>query len=484
MSISFAGLIVAGVLLALGWLLGSPLIVGLFLALPFGATAIGTVGGSTPVVATIFELMLIVVYLGRPEYIKRLLSLFATSAIAWVALALAIYVAVGAVVIPRLLAGQVPVIGDVSGYSILVPITPVPGNFNQSMYFTFGIAVFFVLRLALFDERFFKVIFLGFMAAAAMHTFLGLLDYGAKLAGMTDILKPIRTAAYVMHTTTSVGRFWRIAGGGSEASSFATEAIAYFAFTLTYWRASGSKWALAIAAPLFVLLILSTSTTAYVALCLLSLPMLATIASDLMQDRLRRRDALILGGLAFGGISIAVINFVVPSLFSSFFDLLADSVLNKSGSDSANERSLWNTSSMNAFFMTNGLGIGIGSSRASSWLVAVVSQFGVVGSVLMLAMVWIVIFGVGRVGPPGRAQMTPDQQRLLNWAQAIQAGAIGGLVARSLVGSLADPGLIFMASVAFLHAAKLRLAAQPVRPVAFGQRAANAPEFGDPYAAR
>lgn len=452
MSLSIIGGLFVLALLAVGWLLGSPLIIGLYAALPFGTTAIGTLGGSTPLIAVAFELMLVALYLARLEYLKRLLALFARSGVAWVALALVIYVVAGAFIIPRLLAGQVPVVGEVGGYSTAVPIQPVAGNMNQSLHFGFGVAIFLIIRVVLADERNFRIVFRGLMLAAAVHLSLGLIDYTGKLAGINDVLAPIRTAGYVMHTNSTVGRFWRIAGGGSEASFFATEAITYFALTLTYWRATGSRLALGIALPLALLLVLSTSTTAYVALFVLALPMLATIFFDLSRDRLRRRDAAILGTLVFGAISIAVLNFAVPSLLSNFFDLLTDAVLNKSGSDSANERTFWNTNSMNAFYLTNGLGIGIGSSRASSWVIAVISQFGVIGTALLLVMIWVIASGVHRPSHL-RSLMKPANQSVLQMADSVRAAAIAALVARSLVGGGADPGLIFMTAVAYILAA-------------------------------
>lgn len=453
MSFSIIGGLIAFALLVLGWRLGSPLLIGLFASIPFGATAIGTLGGgSTPVITVVFEVLLVAMYFGRPEYIKRLMNLFSRSGVAWVALALLIYVMVGAYIIPRLLAGQIPVIGDVGGYSMAVPLQPVSGNFNQCMYFAFGVAIFFVIRIVLYDERYFRIIFIGIMTAAAIHVSLGILDFGGKLIGLSDLLKPIRTAGYTMHTSSSVGKFWRIAGGGSEASAFATESVTYLAFTLTYWRATGSRVALMIALPLALLLALSTSTTAYVALIILSVPMLATIFADLNRDQLRRRDALILGVLAFGSISIAVLNFAAPSLLGGFFELLIEMVLNKSKSDSAIERSFWNTNSINAFFLSNGLGVGIGSTRASSWLIAVLSQFGVIGSALLAVMVWVLAVGVHRPGPD--LKIAAPQHSILQMAASVRAAAIAGLLARILAGGNADPGLLFMASVGFILATR------------------------------
>jgi hypothetical protein len=117
---------------------------------------------------------------------------------------------------------------------------------------------------------------------------------------------------------------------------------------------------------------------------------------------------------------------------------------------------------MQAFFDTNGLGIGLGSSRASSWPIAVLSQLGVVGgtliAMLLAALLW----------PPGRLRQPVDAEADAIMASA-RASALAALLAASLAGGLADPGMGFFVPLAVVMACSARIWAPPSRGHAFGQ---------------
>ncbi|MFG4657078.1 hypothetical protein ACF0BG_19345 [Acinetobacter baumannii] len=64
----------------------------------------------------------------------------------------------------------------------------------------------------------------------------------------------------------------------------------------------------------------------------------------------------------------------------------------KINSDSGVERSAWNYQAMQNFFETNGLGVGVGRTRASSWPMAVLARLGVIASTTYFVFVAIVFF--------------------------------------------------------------------------------------------
>ncbi|MBS0240401.1 MAG: hypothetical protein JSR89_18465 [Proteobacteria bacterium] len=444
MGISVVGILVCFGLLAIGWCLGSPLLIGLLASLPFGSTAIGTIGNSTPLLFTIFEIMLVVLIAVRPAALRSLVFVVKEHWSSWVVIALGVYVVGCAVFMPRLFAGRVAVPGVVGGYSADVLLQPVPGNFNQASYFAMGMLTFFALSVYLLNLHNLTFVRRGFFAFAGINAALGIFDLLGKVAGVSDILSPIRTAAYTMHTDSSVAGFWRIAGGHTEAAAFAGSALASAAFCLSYWRSTGSRLALWLMLALGALLVLSTSSTAYGSIAILSVFLGAAIICSSVENGLRKRDAALVGIAAACAIIILFVAVINPSIFGSFFDLIYGSIFEKAGSSSGVERAYWNSRSLDAFVATYGLGIGIGSSRASSWVVAVLSQLGVVGFALITVLTIVLIRGMHGVGK-GRSE-----NEVTAIANAVRAAAIASLVANSLIGGGADPGLIFIIAAAVI----------------------------------
>jgi hypothetical protein len=84
-------------------------------------------------------------------------------------------------------------------------------------------------------------------------------------------------------------------------------------------------------------------------------------------------------GLA-GVLGVALFN---AGFFDQFVRPIEAAVINKSTSSSGLERTYWNLKSLQGFVDTSGLGIGLGSSRASSWPIAVLSQLGLLGALMM-----------------------------------------------------------------------------------------------------
>jgi hypothetical protein len=74
-----------------------------------------------------------------------------------------------------------------------------------------------------------------------------------------------------------------------------------------------------------------------------------------------------------------------PAILDGPIAIVNNTLLEKGGSDSADERSSWNRVSLQGFTATGGYGVGVGSTRTSSWVVAVLSSTGVLGALLLLA---------------------------------------------------------------------------------------------------
>ena len=192
------------------------------------------------------------------------------------------------------------------------------------------------------------------------------------------------------------------------------------------------------------MLVLSTSSTAYVAGAVLLMFVIYSIVSATLQDRLRTQDLLVLAVacvVVVGAFGIALHDARVLEPFARLFD---EMVVNKSSSASGAERAYWNWRSLESVAETVGFGVGIGSSRASSWIIAVISQLGVVGALIVGWLTAEIIRGVG-----SRASSDADDEYRAT-ANSVRAACLAGLITASISGGDADPGLRFYIALAVI----------------------------------
>lgn len=447
-----------GILLVLaiawaGYAFGATLLAGLFIAIPFGASAIGVIpalGGSSPQVFTVFAAALILVTFLQPGSLQDAYRFFRQHWVAPVAAALLVIAAVGAIALPRVFAGQTSAFIILAGRIFEAPLSPVSGNISQTLYFVLGILVFFSLSIMLCRDRQWSVVRFALLAFAATNGLLGLADIVGKLAGQSDILDPIRTASYAFLTATEERSFWRIAGAQSEASAFAQSSLASLGVAFGYWRATGSLAALAIAALNAVLLVFSTSSTAYVAIAVIAVVAVLYLLSSLIAGNVAVRDVHAMLMLSLVVLFVIVLAAVASKSVETFVDMLDKMVLKKASSESGSERAYWNLQSLAAFSATSGIGIGMGSSRASSWLVAVISQLGLPGIVALSALTYSLCRDAARVEAQARESVVPVEYTGL--AAASRSGALASLLGASISGAGADPGILFFLCLAIVTA--------------------------------
>ena len=388
MQASIAGLIVCLAVLATGFVWRAPLLLGLFLSLAFGSTALVTLsslGGSSPLIYTIFAALLVAATTLRRRFLQEFGTVFGSVRTMWLLVALMLYAAVSAFLFPRLFAGQTTsFVQSPQRFGVIeVPLSPVSGNISQTGYFLLGGFTAIALTLILFHRDRFDLVRKGVLLFVIAHTAMGLIDLAGKLGGVGDLLEPIRTASYVMLTETSEAGFARITGAYSEASGFGGMSLACIAFVYVDWRRTGSRLSAALTVILLLLLLLSTSSTAYVGMAVLALPLAASLGTRIGRGRLDRPDlAVLIVGFA-GLIAFLAVLIYNERAFDAFGQLIDTMVINKHSSSSGQERAYWNSKSLEALVDTSGFGLGFGSSRASSWPIAVLSQLGVIGALMM-----------------------------------------------------------------------------------------------------
>jgi O-Antigen ligase len=449
MEISPVGALVCMGLVLLGLGLRAPAIIPLFASLPFGATALinlPSLGGSSPLIYTSFICLLLAAVLARRSFLQDLGRVFARYPAAFVIVGLVAYACFGAYLFPRLFAGETYALVTMrtatgAGKIVEAPLGPTGGNVTQTGYFALGALTFFAVGIILLNRRNVSKMRLAYVTWASTHAVLGVVDWMATIAGAGDLLAPIRTASYSMLTNVEHGGFARVVGGYSEASAFGGVTVACLAYAFADWKVSGSRRMLGLAACLALLLILSTSSTAYVALAIVLIPVGLTIFLSFLFGRVAKSDMVLLAAVVVGTVMVLGLYLLDSGMFEPIIKLFETTILNKADSESAVERSYWNSVSLQSFLDTYSLGIGIGSSRASSWTVALVSQLGLFGSALMVVLVITFL-------PSARKLRHTSEMEIVALHQGARAAALCGLVTGSIASGTADPGVMFFVNLA------------------------------------
>lgn len=464
---SLVGLLVVAAVYLIDRRLDGRLVVGLLISLTFGATAFAVltaVGGSSPLIYTLFAIFLTVAFALRRDFSGAFRRVLAIHPVGWVIVLLVAYVVAGSVILPRLYAGETIVYviqrtASGAGAVVAAPLAPNNGNFTQAAYFALAALMYFVVLALATDPKGLKRIRYAAMAWMVAVIATGYADILGKLLGLGDILAPIRTASYSMMTGEehAIAGLPRVNGAFSEASAFAAVSVPACVFAISYWRLTRQTIFLVCAALAFGLVLLSTSTTAYAALGICGLWLGLTSLWRLASGRIRVVDGLLFlaGCLALAVLLGAYLYDDRP--FAPFVRMFELMVLEKGTSSSAAERGMWNAVAFQALIDTNGLGVGIGSTRTSSWLVAVLSHFGWLGGGAMLATLVLLVRGHGGLAHGGLA-VSREHREAYAVSVSCRAAALAGVIAASVSSASSDPGVFYFFALATLVATRHAIA--------------------------
>lgn len=353
--------------------------------------------------------------------------------------ALAAYGIAGAFLLPRLFAGATGVnaIGatEYGPSLVLVPLGPTSGNVTQSIYLVADVVCFLaVLTYAATPQGFARVIRALLVYAAANIAFAGI-DLVTGLTGTGFLLDFIRNADYQLHLEETTGGLRRIVGSFTETSAFSYAAVGSLGFTAQLWLLGHRPWltgTLSFAS--LTLLAFSTSTTAYAATPVLLAALYAGALSRVARGRAPATSFVYLALAPPATLLLGLAIALTPAAAQAILDFLDVAVLAKSASQSGLERAQWNQTALQNFFDTFGMGGGLGSIRASSFVLAVLSNLGIIG-ILCFAMILAQIFRSRRDAPQTEAEFQ---------GRSAARFACGGiLIAATVSGALVDLGLPF-----------------------------------------
>jgi len=457
MQIAPIALLVGMCLLALGFWLRAPILATLLGSLSFGATAIASlpaVGGATLLLFVPVAGLLVATVAVRRSFRSDLAKVFTLGWPPTIVALLLVYGVGSAFIMPRLYAGETTVFIPSSGAIIETTLMPVSGNINQAAYLTLGILTYFALATLLVRDARFAAIRAAFFLFAALNAALGTIDVLGKASGAGDLLQPFRTAGYSMLVEVQVEGFWRIVGAYSEASTFGAATLITLAFTFSYWQNTGWRPALLLSCVLLLLLLLSTSTTGYAGLAALAACLVVSRVWGFAFGRLQRRDFLVLSVVVVLSTTVIGVLLFSERSLEPVEKLIDTTILQKSTSDSADERFYWNRKSWQAFVDTGGLGVGLGSSRASSSIFAVISQLGVIVAILIA----LLMVDLARGPDGGRPQ--PEHSELAALCRSLRVTGFAAVIPAAISGGSADPGILFFIILAALLVGRKHLATE------------------------
>lgn len=445
-----------------------PLILYVFFgSIPFAAFAAlppGLTGGLTFIPAPLVAILLVLRAFLAPGGVGFLLGVaLRPRAGFWLFLTLVVAV-LTSLLMPRLLAGSIEVIPFRGVLSSTEPLRPSRQNLSQLVYLSISIFTVFAFMRLLGVPRMRRHALYACATGGAILAVTGILDFLTQYLPLEPALAPFRTATYALITDLKVFGSKRVVGLTPEASAFGVIAMQFLVALHFLRRAMPDRFMRERAVPalvclLLVLVWLSKSTAAYVGVALFG----AVAAGEwLVRLLAARRGGIWQVGLrtefwtAFAALMVvAMLVLVEPSVLDPFVRLIDRMVLQKADSQSFHERGLWRATAWEAFLASRGFGIGVGSTRASSHLVGLLSNIGIAGTLAYLAFV---LQTFGRRAPAGQ----PVEAAIL---MATRLAYVPPLIVSAFIGS-ANFGLMTAFLLGLANAVALPRAARRGSPVA------------------
>lgn len=414
-----------------------------FLALaPFGAAAafnLPALGGASIGLKELAAVAVFALVLLAPAGPARILGSVRPGQPGFWLAVLLLFGIVSALFAPRLFAGATEVFSisrAANGRGIVsTPLRPDSGNITQLFILTLSALAFVALAATFRAAPDPRAVLTALAVTTWVHVALGWLDVATAAVGAGALLEPIRTANYAILDSHRMLGMKRMIGGFPEASSFGAFSVGLFAFWFQYWlsRRGSTAGALALLAAL-VAVLRSTSSGAYVSLvAFLVLWGGAGIVAGLRQRVGRRQVAAV----ALGAISVLAAAVILLGAYlavdpvTAFLDrVLFDKLETRSGV----ERMSWNWQALRNMTQTWGLGAGLGSVRASSWIFASLGSLGLLGTALFLRF----LLAVASVPRSGDAEIDAV-------LSALKAALVALFVNDLLTGSTPNLGVYFFA---------------------------------------
>jgi hypothetical protein len=292
------------------------------------------------------------------------------------------------IVSPLLFAGDITVvpmrIDDDFETSILVPTV---ANLTQCAYLTASVLAAATIAVLAMNPKFIGWFVMSLLIGGLVVIATGIADI---IFGESGALAPFRNASYSLHESDSVGGMKRVIGLTPEASAFGWNCM-YFAAMLLFLRPivprQSFRGVIVIVILLLILMaVLSTSSTAYLWIISLAACYVSDFAMRCFRPTANKGKLAAMGIECYLIILLLVIGAAILMFGEGVYDRACEALdailFKKTESDSFFGRSFWNETSLAAFTSSHGLGVGVGSTRSSSTYIGLLSNTGVVGTIL------------------------------------------------------------------------------------------------------
>lgn len=351
-----------------------------------------------------------------------------------------LYGLASAMIAPRLFAGLIEVtplrFDDSTGLFDTAPLAPSTQNITTSVYMVSTLSIAVASYLVCRTRGGVAMLITSAIAVGWLHIALGIATALAVGTPANDFFELFRNGNYAQ-LSQSIGDFVRIRGIFTESSSYADFAFAYFVLHAELWyrsimpRATGSV-ALGLAAILFF----STSSTAYIALAgYLAFFAVRALALPHLIQTTKLKQLLV---VSVAGLVITAFSFLLfPQALAKIYDMVLIATVDKSSSESGQQRLFWAAQGLEAFKASYGLGVGPGSLRSSSLLTAMIGSTGVAGVVTFAAYLFTVF------QPARHSSFSVSEDLDLTIGGAFATAALLALIPPCVIAASADPGANF-----------------------------------------
>ncbi|MBR0679049.1 hypothetical protein GXW74_00995 [Roseomonas eburnea] len=364
------------------------------------------------------------------------------------------YAAVTAVLLPDAFAGRIIVWPQKFRGPIPepLPLAPGQGNTNQVLYLAANVALACGTALALGRAgAVWNAVVRAYLFGGYLAVGIAAWEFASRTVGVPYPKELLQSNPSWGIVEQSLGSLPRLQSSFAEPSAFAFYLVGVaFACVALCLRGHRVMRADVLLVLVLVTAFLCTSTTGIAAL-VLGLP--ALLGSAALRGRkveLRR----LLRRLALPGVAFVVLAAGLLAMRPQLLDVVEQVVvmtLNKGESESYAERGAMNQAAWSAFLESGGLGIGWGSTRASSAVPGLLSGAGVLGAI---ATVWFVA-RLRRAARLARATAPADHPA------RVVVDAFGAALAGQLLAALLSAPMIttpiFFAQIGAMTAAVIRM---------------------------
>jgi hypothetical protein len=418
----------------------------------FGATSAATVaglGGAT-VTPAIFVLPFLIWRVIKQKGIVDLLQPMSFLKPGFWLLLLTVWGVISAFTLPRLFEGTVMVyMHDRNAPNLdgLSAIAPVSTNITQTMYAVLGLVTYAAVRALLERPDAYRLMAKSVLWLAGLNVVAAVMDLSQYYLGMFPLLAYLKNANYNM-LGGEVAGLMRIAGTFPETSAFSQFTLMLVAFCHILWiHGVYKRWAMALTLLNLGFLAISTSGTAYVGLTVIMTLALAYCMWMLAtRGRVGKYSFYLWAGL-IGILAAVTVIVLYPSALNSVIDYFNVVIGRKMSSDSGQTRGSWNAQAFQNFFDTFGIGTGLGTNHASSFLLVLLSNLGWLGVFFFGMFFWGALTG-------GQRDQLPHLPATV--VLAARHATFVCFLAVCISGRVYDPGAVF-----YLMAAASAVPRQP-----------------------